>query len=368
MGFLASLLPGIRDLRAPMAAGLLWLGVLFIQFGENPGSLIVKNEHTDALGKTLKTLPAYLVIAALVAGAFLVGAVANTVTGAVLRLAGRSLMKGLNAIGGEFRPDGLMRRPTSLRRFYRSLRRLYLSCESFSATARSLIADTVASVLGKAKVPGEAAMLYPLSHAISQTRYSGPQLAVTAPTLYQDFDRAKAESELRLAIVPPLLVLAAVAPINSKWWIFIAVSVGSVVLISQAIGQQRAANDILANAAYLSQIPLPAVQSLADFLENVDPQPQGTAEWLGAIMWSMEQLAQMEAAEEMAREVVTLEDEDAVYGAMAYLIRRKSSSHLIAMELLRRTDSGRSKMLYGRLLAVSRHPDRKAAEIPRLVE
>jgi hypothetical protein len=351
-----------------MSAGILWLSVLFIQIGGEPGKLIARDKHTDALGKALKNFPVSLSIPCLVAAAFLIGAVANTLIFAGQRALGRWLLKALDAIGGEFRPGGIQRRPRVFLPLYRTLRRLYMACEPVSITARSLVADTVESALGKAKVPGEAAMMYPISHAMDQTRYSGPQLAVTAPTLYQEFDRAKAEAELRFAIASPVLVLSIISPLQNKTWIFLAVLIGCTVLIAQALVQQRAANNILANAAYLNQIPLPAVQSLSDYIKDMENKPRSAAEWLGALMWAMEQLAQLEEAEDMAREVAMLEDQDMAFEALAYLIRRQARSHYLAMEVLRRLNTPYSKMLLGRLLAVTRHPHEKENAIPRLGE
>lgn len=93
MGLLASLLPGLRELRAPLAAGFLWLGVLYVAF---PSTLVEVAHLTSALPGAAGPLdlPTVVGSALLVGTAYLLGAVAQSLTDPVLTAAGAIVRAG----------------------------------------------------------------------------------------------------------------------------------------------------------------------------------------------------------------------------------------------------------------------------------
>lgn len=88
-----------------------------------------------------------------------------------------------------------------------------------------------------------------------------------------------------MAISPPLVALAVVAPVQYKPWLVSAVVVGVAVLLGQAASQTRAANGVLANSAYLEYITLPILESVTKELERYRlHRDAGDGEWCGAIV------------------------------------------------------------------------------------
>ncbi|MEU7654875.1 hypothetical protein AB0C41_22995 [Micromonospora taraxaci] len=187
-----------------------------------------------------------------------------------------------------------------------------------SGTAHTLLHDAISNILGRASVPGSAAQIFPVGLLTPSIRYAAAQLSVTAPSLYQDYDRLKSEGELRVVIVPPLLALAVVAPLNGKAWIILAVLVACAVLLVQSISQQRAANDILANAAYLDQVSLPTVQAVVETLKSLSESPTSNGEWMGALVVALEKRGFFDEARAAVRMMVEREVDD-IEAAIFYL-------------------------------------------------
>lgn len=81
-----------------------------------------------------------------------------------------------------------------------------------SNAARALVAAAVYTSLGKLKASPLVAAMFPVDHVIKLVGYSAPQLAITAPALYQDYDRLRSEAALRMAIAPPSRSLCSGTP------------------------------------------------------------------------------------------------------------------------------------------------------------
>ncbi|GAA1398449.1 hypothetical protein ACFQZ4_52585 [Catellatospora coxensis] len=175
--------------------------------------------------------------------------------------------------------------------------RLSRAWSPISLTARGFIFDAQLNAFTKVGVPGVAAMHYPVRHTISTLEHSAAQLAITAPVLYQEYDRLRSEAEFRIGCTPPIVCLAIVAPLNHKMWLVAAVGAGCLVLVLQAIRQTRSAADILANAAYLGHISFQAVDGLVDAVQRVQPTPTTDGAWIAAIIVAMDRRAQFEERE-----------------------------------------------------------------------
>jgi hypothetical protein len=313
MGFLTSLLPGIRDLRTPMSCGLLWLGVLILAFATKAHSIVAEGKQTTALLHFAKSWPSSLLIPLTLAAAYLVGAILSPVTVWVITTAGDLLFPRLWTI---LRSDESR---TSLRRRVAArLKALVGAYTAVDTTARSLIVGAVNRTLGRAGAPGAACLAYPYDFVFESIRYTAPYLAVTAPVLHQDYDRLRSEVELRLSIVPPLLLGATLSPLNGKVWLVAAVSIGCIILLGQAVLQKRASINVLANAAYVDQVPIPSVKAVADQLEELQPKPTSDGAWIGAILLSLELRGFFEETSAMIDELVDF-NVDTLRETMKYL-------------------------------------------------
>ncbi|MFJ8202231.1 MULTISPECIES: hypothetical protein [Micromonospora] len=191
-------------------------------------------------------------------------------------------------------------------------------------------------------------MTYPLDWAITSLRYAGPHLAVTAPVLYQDYDRLKAEAELRLAIVPPLFFMSVLAPLNGKLWVVSAVALACIVLLGQAVAQTRAANNVLANAAYIEQVTIPAVKAVADYLAALHPKPNSDGAWIGAMLVAMHHRALFDEAGWLEEELLELSG-TMLFDAITCIRELDQDVYHLMLSRLSRDGSGRLQAIHDSL-------------------
>ncbi|GAA4899947.1 hypothetical protein GCM10023405_20360 [Streptomonospora salina] len=169
-------------------------------------------------------------------------------------------------------------------------------------------------------MPAGASLMFPVERAVNDLPYGAPQLSEVAPTQYQDYDRAKNEAELRMGIVPALVFLSFVVPLNGRPWVIIITGAMCAVLLVQSTAQSRSAYNILANAAYLDYITIPVAQAVADFLDNLAPRirPENEGQWIGSFVWALQQRGFFEEVDDALHEMLHL-DESIRGDAQAYL-------------------------------------------------
>jgi len=159
-------------------------------------------------------------------------------------------------------------------------------------------------------MPGSAATLFPIDNAIGTIHFGAAQLSQVAPLQYQEYDRTCSEAEFRLAVVPPLVALSVVAPIPGRAWLILVTLAGCLILLSQAVAETRASNDILANAALLEYITIPAAQAAAEYVKGLDARPQNDGEWLGSLVAGLDHRGYFEESEAAIQELAHWNDED----------------------------------------------------------
>lgn len=307
MNVLSSIIPGIRELRTPLTSGLLWLGAIVV-FGVTHHVVLIPSSHVEIELRHLSSIfAALLFVPAVLTGALLLGNVMIALIEPLLHMLGRWARK---SIMGLF---SLMARPrwTRWRKYIGRQRfRFEARTRTISNSARGLVMEADSRALAKVGVPGSAALMFPLDEVLGSLSLTAPQLSQTAQTQYQEYDRARSEAQFRVAVVPPLIALAAVLPTNSKLWILIAAIFAGLILLLQAVGQERQAMDILANAAYLGYITVPMVQSITEYLSELPNQPIEVGEWLGAIVRGLSERGYFEEQDTMMYELTELNEND----------------------------------------------------------
>ncbi|MCA1602438.1 MAG: hypothetical protein LC776_12610 [Acidobacteria bacterium] len=307
MGFLASLLPGLRELRAPLVSGLLWFAALYFVFSPD---LAVTS--TQDLGALFNAWDGAIVPAVVIGASYLLGSVAQTLVTPPLQWMGRAVRKvGLWLMGSDpynFIEDKHGRLVTDRRPlwFFKAIEGIDLRTWPLSVTARGLLFDAVRNRLSKAGVPGHATLAFPYEAAVHALPHTAAQLSQTAPVVYQEYDRPvvyqeydrlRAEADLRLAVSIPLIVLALASPLNWKIAVVTASVVVAIVLLLQAVDKLRESHDILANSAYLDYIVIPIVESVAGALGELDKRPASGGQWIGAIVVALEHKGFFEEAD-----------------------------------------------------------------------
>jgi hypothetical protein len=270
---IASLLPGLRELRTPLAAGYMWL--LFAWILVEPSLPSPREELTGVAGSISRLIDEGSVVA----------------LGAVISFA--AYLVGTVYVG-------LLRAPRLAYRWYAARRRG--SQESFDNRTWTLVLTTVLSVRGvaaltefaartlatqtkRAKALGKDdqtvkkffaengllfkddifglfALFGPSMHiALREFDLLKLRLLRKSPELFAEVDRGFAEAEFRLAIAPPLAALAALLALeDSPLWAIAMLAVPA--LIAQGIARRRAAGDRLVDALVLDEIKSPLLEGL----------------------------------------------------------------------------------------------------------
>ncbi|MEV0591377.1 hypothetical protein [Nonomuraea cavernae] len=316
MEILSSLLPGVRALRAPLFAGVLWLGVAVIILAPYRDGLLTTSETGLAIKELASGWTGGFAIPAALFLSYLLGNVATGILSPLVKLVGNGINKALAWVASKenrftARTDGAFqqkaRRPY---RLFRIIRKVEFSARPMSVSARSLAIDAIAASLHKAGVPGMAIYIFPIEAGIRDLRHSAAQLSQSASPQYQEFDRIQAESELRLAIAPPIVALGIVFPLNGSSWFVCATLLIAAVLLIQALIHHRRTVEILATSAYLGFTVIPLVQSVADRLSQLEEPPRSDGGWMGAIVVALHQGNHLDEEEESLRELAEFNEID----------------------------------------------------------
>lgn len=295
MGILSSLLPGVRELRAPFASGVLWLAVAYFAAPGAFESLVDAPAVATALGALGST---GIAASALLAGcAYLLGLTAQGVVVPASELLGIVLLRFGQWIASKRTRLSADRRRAPNRRpewFFRLVQRLELHVWPLTVAGRTLLIDAIQSRLARAGVPGSASNMYPFESLLANLRFSAAQLAITAPAQFQEYDRLRSEVEFRVALAPPLVILAALLPAAPRLAILTFSTFAAIMFLIQAIKSTRAANNLLANAAYLEQLKLPALEGLATELEKLESKPVSTGQWIAEIVMALHRIGLFE--------------------------------------------------------------------------
>jgi len=254
MQILANALPGFRDLRAPLIAGYIWL--LFAWLIAQPDL----DHQSTGLGGSLydlaqRTGPLWIAAAVGVA-AYLIGAVSQAISHflreATLELSlfglwaadftvpvrgqlDRILQRGEAMIEGAARDRGLSSR--HLNSFYRQL---------------SIRHD-------EALREGERELDLPATLLVGDQS-----------ELFAEVDRLRAEGELRVAVVPPLLALGILLAIeDSYWWLLLLPAVAS--LFVQGVQKHLDSKKIIADASQVGRVQASSIEKFARWVDETLP-------------------------------------------------------------------------------------------------
>jgi hypothetical protein len=309
---LANFLPGVRQLRAPLAAGLLWLLAVWLVVEPSiPASGADAGEpwHAfDEIGRAVSGLGIGLAAIAVTFAAYLVGSLTENVWRALpsrafgsprvfwdspqqrrerdagrLRLRLRRLrifasFTGIFTVGPTFVETGLPWPPT---RFPPQSDPVLPSIEAFEKL-RELAGQWLESA-GYATERGEIQPMDVVDGLVFEgpglwATYTLPKAEVVAkviseldlirtrllgkePELFSAVDRISSESELRFAILPPLVALIGVLAVQSTpLWLAGLLLVW--LLLRDGARRRRAASDLLIDAIYLERVKPPAVDML----------------------------------------------------------------------------------------------------------
>jgi hypothetical protein len=240
---LASLLPGLRDVRTPLGVGYSWILICWILFSSDlPTSRPSGDGPIASLYDLEELIGKGSVLAALSFISYLLGAVivfpVEGATGTRLTRVAQKFMRQSHSTQVE-------------------LSQLRQKLQVQIANLPSSVPEAVRTELHAQNTAG-------LGSDDLRTR-----LLVANQSLYGEYDRLSAEAAFRLNITPPLLVLSIIAGINYGWfWILIG-GLTSLLLAIQGLRRGALARDVLLRAVIAGVIELPVVAEVRSTISNL---------------------------------------------------------------------------------------------------
>lgn len=295
---LANILPGLRDLRTPLAVGFMWLfAVWLVIYPYIP----TQEEASGPIAEFYRLFGAFegaALVAVVTFAAYLVGVVMEPIS-VLPRMVGHLLFA-----------RGMML-PAYRRDYVVLSAPIMADAKSFSSyLASRLVAapDTperrkIFRILGYIGDPPPRYEFYEtppprpqisehmvlaeriLVNMHSTVRVAAGRLQVTKSELFNPYDRATAEASFRYGVIIPLLALAALgmwrfAPYASGWWIYAiywSLVIGVLfVLLDAAFRKHRDSNDAVYTAVFLEQVQFP----IEARIEALEEEPEESVEML----------------------------------------------------------------------------------------
>jgi len=255
-----SALPGLREIRAPLAAGYLWLLNLWLITHADEAHPTKLSHSFIELGELTGTISLSVGIGF---GAYLLGSLTE---GALLwvialvtelRVSSRGLatLESIVAreVEGAHAPSlathelarEFHRRRRTRRRYGHEPATEDLGGES-ELFARHVFEETL------------------LEELLEDLDLAKTRLLEEHKEVFSVSDRLNSEADLRFAVIPPLVLLAGVIADRSDiWWLFPALLVPILLLGLQARARKRSGGDVLADALSLRLVEAPASEDLA---------------------------------------------------------------------------------------------------------
>lgn len=303
MHLLASIMPGIRELRVPLASGLIWLAVITLGFFPYRNRLMAYQFIQDA-NAIASALPVGYTLATLSFAAYLIGVLAFLVI-QQFDQSTRRLVRSVRRERRRFKNRRAQRRPAKTRtanamraklahKFEHMLQRLdYRLRELFSPVdfdSQSLMYQSIENSISKIGVPYAIANVFEKQSLLEQQLpLASAGLARRAGQLYEHWTRNESEADFRLAISWPVLIGAILAASRSSWWLIIAALMLFTALFIDSYRHRRRAAQILATALYAGETQLP----IFDILGELPNRPSGKADerdWANWLVLNLERL------------------------------------------------------------------------------
>jgi hypothetical protein len=294
MSPLSGLVPGLRELRAPLSAGFLWLLALWILFEPS----LARAEPTGIVGSLLKLkeeLSPVGLVAALTFAAYLAGSLSEAVFSPYFFLmSGRPLggvsVRTFKAVSSPALASMRLTREgnAALREAVR-IRVLELlepgtgrglelldgdRLEGWARAHAGRLSNALLHALQDAREEShsreaheervERILCEVLEWSVAEeeeqlrTRLFGDQ-----PELFSKVDRLRAEGEFRKAIGPALVALGVTLAVQGAWWAAFLFTAAAVLLVRQGLKRDAESNAALIEAVRGRKVQSPALEALS---------------------------------------------------------------------------------------------------------
>jgi hypothetical protein len=252
---LSNIIPGLREIRAPLIAGYIWLIVAWVlvrpDLDTRPSDEVFGSVYD--LGHEVGPIA---VVAAASVSAYLIGCLSQVLTEALLTRVVTDRATGLRGRIREFMgiQDADPIPPIPLERIDRAYARGQAAIDELGRG----IADRPASRLSTSALNElDARRRTARSEALRELERPATLLVGDQPELFSEVDRLRAEGDLRLAVVLPLAALVSVFAANQSWLWFLAVPL-IVILGGDGLAKLTRSQAVIAHAVALNKVRSPS--------------------------------------------------------------------------------------------------------------
>jgi hypothetical protein len=272
---LASLLPGLRDVRTPLTVGYLWLFTAWLVFGEHvpksrPSGNGLVAQLFDLGGLLGKVAP----IAALSFIAYLLGALLTIPVES--RFISRLLTKiGNYSIDTRLTTDEYNRRQIDLAVEFaeqvRLSRETKQQLEISASDARAL--DRLGINYQSADAHGPDDLVLTDSALYLRANDLRARLLIANQQMYGEYDRLAAEASFRVNMTLPLMALGFLIVSDFNVFLGLGIMAGAVVLLVQGAIRLNLSNTVLRRAVIADVIKDPLTEKFREILDKTSSQP-----------------------------------------------------------------------------------------------
>lgn len=266
MNILSAVLPGLREMRTPLAVGALWLVVGALIAAKWWDALLREVPGASALIEvvTLRELSATVpVIAAATFLAYLLGCGINPLSTWYAGLISQAIDRFV-----------VWTRPAN--RAHR-LTRIVARIEAPRERRESIVRDVVNGEYARKSLPLDASNAFEWRLVDRELESLSMQLWSQASDQYQEYDRVRAERAFRAGVSLPLIIVGMTASFTVVWWLGVPLIALSVVLAVQARFLEDEQRELMANALRARLVTSPLLDRVVTMI--ADENSADVASW-----------------------------------------------------------------------------------------
>lgn len=287
MSFLASVMPGVRQLRTPLIVGAAWLLVVYLALSPSWGSTLSKYRRLRDLWDDVTAIETVYLLAALAVVAYVLG----VCVGPLAELATRVMARLVSVVA----PRMERLKSPLLAPWRRALGR-----RRAEHLVRGPVFDAVGVRFAEAGLPADCHMIFPVDMLLDRLESVALQLWKKAPDQYQESDRIVAEADFRSGLSLPAMISSCILGFQIAWWCAVPGLVIGVVLLLQAEELRAERRALLANAIYQGLASFPSLDLVIAQLKMTEIPRNSPWVFLCAITSSvLERIGEFEWSEEV---------------------------------------------------------------------
>lgn len=303
MNLLASLLPGLREVRTPLAVGAMWFATAWLYLAPDWDRATTTNTGVAGFVDAFDRLPHAYAVGALSFAVYVSGCATAGLGTAVRRRLEQRAYAVLNFLTSR-------KAWQRFARVHRVVTRAKNTRRRAAAPTDRLLTNVVAEQLARAGAPYLVPEVYPVEAIGAQLDVAAYQLWKEAPAQYEEYDRLRAEAEFRSGMALPILALAILVTTRVSWP---ALPVGVVVAATmwwQGFHLEHRSREVLASAAFNDLIKIPVLDSLVQDLKTLGLDGKREETWIAASVSVLWRRGASDAAEEMLGQSLEFYDEE----------------------------------------------------------